>query len=66
MMATSFHPLSMKVKLLKSPFSVQNESETYVDAIADKSFEQFDLCFTTLSPIFTKLIIILTKIKIIK
>ena len=65
-MVTSFHPLSVNVKLLKSPFSVQNESETYVDAIADKSFEQFYLCFTTLSPIFAKLIIVLTKIKIIK
>lgn len=65
-MVTSFHPLSVNVKLLKSPFSVQNESETYVDAIADKSFEQFYLCYTTLSPIFPKLIIILTKIKIIK
>ena len=38
-MATSFHPLYVNVKLLNSPLSVQSETETDIDAMADESFD---------------------------
>ena len=51
-MATSIHLLYLNVKLLNSPSSVQSETETDIDAMADESFDQYSLTFVL--PRFTR------------
>lgn len=53
-MATSLHLfVYVNVKVLNSPLSVQSETETDIDAMADESFDQYSLTFVL--PRFTTL-----------